>query len=227
MNKIAFIGGYDKTDLLLYVAKVLSLLNHKVLIIDNTLLQKSRYIVPVITPSPKYVTTYENVDVAVGFKGFEEVKQYLGVVELEYDYVFLDIDSSVYYHMYDIKPGDKQFFVTSFDLYNLRKGLSAFAKLQMPVNVTKVIFTKTMNQEEDQYLNYLAKNLKVVWNNEIVFFPFETSDLNAIYANQRRARISLYGLSNSYVDNIMFLAEEISKDNQADIRRVVKIMKES
>ena len=84
-----------------------------------------------------------------------------------------------------------------------------------------------MNQEEDQYLNYLAKNLKIVWNNEIVFFPFETSDLNAIYANQRRAKISLYGLSNSYTDNVMFLAEQISKDSQTDIRRAVKSMKES
>ena len=40
MKKIGFIGTFDKTDLLLYVAKMLQLLGHKVLVVDATLLQK-------------------------------------------------------------------------------------------------------------------------------------------------------------------------------------------
>ena len=38
MKKIAFIGSYDKTDFLLYVAKIMTVLGKKVLIIDSTII---------------------------------------------------------------------------------------------------------------------------------------------------------------------------------------------
>ena len=36
MEKVAFIGGYDKTDMLLQIAKILTVLKNKVLLIDTT-----------------------------------------------------------------------------------------------------------------------------------------------------------------------------------------------
>lgn len=79
MKKIGFIGAYDKTDLMLYVAKAIVEAEKKVLVVDATILQKARYIVPCIAPSKYYITEYENFDVAVGFKNLEEIKKYLGV----------------------------------------------------------------------------------------------------------------------------------------------------
>ena len=35
MKKIVFIGTYDKTDMLLYVAKILTLMGKKVILIDT------------------------------------------------------------------------------------------------------------------------------------------------------------------------------------------------
>ena len=35
MEKVAFIGGYDKTDLILAIARILSIMQHKVLFIDQ------------------------------------------------------------------------------------------------------------------------------------------------------------------------------------------------
>ena len=51
MKKIGFIGAYDKTDLIIYIAKILTVLNQKVLVIDATINQKARYVVPVINPT--------------------------------------------------------------------------------------------------------------------------------------------------------------------------------
>lgn len=82
MKKIGFIGAYDKTDLMLYVAKVLVEAEKKVLVVDATVLQKARYIVPCIAPSKCYITEYEKIDVAVGFNNLEEIKKYLSVEEL-------------------------------------------------------------------------------------------------------------------------------------------------
>ena len=42
MKKIGFIGAYDKTDLIVYVAKILTTLDQKVLVIDATVNQKAR-----------------------------------------------------------------------------------------------------------------------------------------------------------------------------------------
>ena len=82
MKKIGFIGAYDKTDLILYVAKSLVEVGKQVLFVDATVLQKARYIVPCIAPSKYYITEYEKIDVAVGFSNLEEIKKYLSVEEL-------------------------------------------------------------------------------------------------------------------------------------------------
>ena len=65
MKKVGFIGAYDKTDLIIYVAKILTALNKSVLIVDATTTQKSRYVVPAINPTVKYVTEYEEIDIAL------------------------------------------------------------------------------------------------------------------------------------------------------------------
>ena len=82
MKKIGFIGAYDKTDLILYVAKAITEAGKSVLVIDATVLQKARYIVPCIAPSKYYITEYEKIDVAVGFNNLDEIKKYLSVEEL-------------------------------------------------------------------------------------------------------------------------------------------------
>lgn len=41
MKKVAFIGGYDKTALILYVARILTVLGKKVLFVDTTLAKKN------------------------------------------------------------------------------------------------------------------------------------------------------------------------------------------
>ena len=79
MRKISFIGSYDKIDLILYIAKILVATDKKVLVIDSTVNQKAKYIVPVIKPTKAYVTDFENIDVAVGFKNLNEIKEYLGM----------------------------------------------------------------------------------------------------------------------------------------------------
>ena len=82
MKKIGFVGAYDKTDLILYVAKVAVEVGKSVLVVDATVLQKARYIVPCIAPSKYYITEYEKIDVAVGFNNLDEIKKYLSVEEL-------------------------------------------------------------------------------------------------------------------------------------------------
>lgn len=75
MEKIGFVGAYDKTDFIIYIAKILTVLGKRVLVIDSTINQKAKYIVPVINPTKSYITQYEDFDVAVGFEDFEDMSR--------------------------------------------------------------------------------------------------------------------------------------------------------
>ena len=97
MKRIGFIGGYDKTDLIINIAKILTVVGNRVLVVDATVPQKARYIVPVINPTLMYITEYEDIDVAVGFKREEDIKNYLGIsgeMDSEYDIILVDTDNS-------------------------------------------------------------------------------------------------------------------------------------
>ena len=43
MEKINFIGAYDKTDSIMYIAKILTEMKKKVIIVDATITQKTKY----------------------------------------------------------------------------------------------------------------------------------------------------------------------------------------
>ncbi len=226
MKKIGFIGAYDKTDLIIYVAKILTVLKYKVLVIDSTINQKARYIVPAINPAVKYVTEFEAIDIAVGFENIADIKMYLGLAEeqeMEYDIVLVDTDNYKGFEEFELKEASKNYFVTSFDNYSLKKGLEVLAGLDEPISLTKVYFSKEMLKEEDDYLNFLSLGYKVIWNEYRLYFPIENGDLSVIYENQRVSKIKLKKLSVQYKDGLAYLAEEILGNvSGSNVRRAIK-----
>ena len=228
MKKICFIGAYDKTDMILYVAKILTMLEKKVLIMDSTINQKARYVVPAISPAMKYVTDFEDIDIAVGFSSIEDMKNYLGLEEqqeLEYDFIFVDTDNQKGFSNFFLENSQKNYFVTSFDNYSLKKGLEVLSGIQEVMSLTKVLFSKDMIKEEDEYLNFLSLGHKVIWNEYRIYFPIENGDLNVIYENQRLSKIKFKKLSVQYKDGLVCLAQEILGDvSEANIRKTIKII---
>ena len=226
MKKIGFIGAYDKTDLVIYIAKILTVLGQKVLIIDATTTQKSRYVVPVINPTTMYVTEYEDIDIAVGFSNTEDIKRYLGVADdsnLEYDCILVDTDDYKGFGEYNLAEAQKNYFVTSFDVYSLKRGLEALSDLKEPISLTKVLFSKDMLKEEDDYLNFLSLGYKVIWSDYRIYFPIENGDLSVIYENQRVSKVKFKKLSVQYKDGLAYIAEEILGDaNEMRIRKAIK-----
>ncbi len=226
MKKIGFIGGYDKTDLIIYVAKILTELGQNVLVVDATINQKARYIIPVINPTLMYVTEYEDIDIAVGFKKVEDIKKYLGVSEdqeMEYDIMLVDTDNKEGFDEFELEESQKNYFVTSFDIYSLKKGLEALIGLKNAISLTKVYFSKEMLKEEDDYLNFLSLGYKIIWNDYRVYFPIENGDLSVIHENQRVAKIKFKKLSVQYKDGLAYLTEEILGDaNESRVRRAIK-----
>lgn len=227
MKKIVFIGGYDKTDLILYIAKVLKVTEKKVLFIDTTITAKTRYIVPTLTPTKKYVTTYDGIDVAIGFKDIRDFKEYQsieGSLDNEYDFMLIDIDSIEAYYNFDLSRNDIHLFVTSFDVYSVQKGVNVLKGLKELTKVTKVLFTKNANSDEDEYLDFVTLSYKVKWDDTIIYFPFETDDLYAIFQNQRYSKIKFFNLSQEYIESLNMLMEMTIGYTKNELKKAIKLI---
>lgn len=223
MKKIGFIGAYDKTDLIIYISKLLVENDLKVLIIDGTILQKTRYTVPCIAPSRSYITTYEDIDIAIGFESLKEIENYSGEHAFDYDIIFLDIDNRENFENFEMHTSDKNYFVTAFDNYSLKKGLEAVGQSEEKNRMTKILFSKNMDKAEDEYLNFLSFYYAVQWDKGKIYFPFEIGDNSVIIENQRSARISFKELSPQYKDGILEIISQIAPEIRlGDVKKMLK-----
>ena len=225
MDKIGFEGAYDKTDVILYIAKIISLIGKKVLVIDSTVNQKAKYVVPVINPTKSYITNFEGMDIAVGFNNLQQIQEYLGTEDkkIDYDIILIDIDSTESIEIYDMKEANKNYFVTSFDLYSLKKGIEIIDGLNETIQLKKVLFSKYATEEEDDYLNFLSLGHKVIWESERIYFPLELGDQSTIIENQMLSKIKIRKLTNQYKKSLLYMAEEIVKpEERGKIRKVFR-----
>ena len=223
MKKIGIIGAYDTTDLLIYIAKLLVENDVKVLIVDATTLQKTRYTVPCIMPSRKYITTYEEMDIAIGFENLQEIMNYAGTQDFNYDIMLLDIDNRKAFENVDMYTSDKNYFVTAFYNYSIKKGLETVGQSEEKMLMTKILFSKNMDRDEDEYLNFLSFYYAVKWSKEKIYFPFEAGDSSVIVQNQRNARISFKELSMQYKEGILEIISQIAPEIRlGDVKKMLK-----
>ena len=225
MKKVGFIGAYDKTDMILNIAKILTVMGQRVLMVDSTIMQKAKYVVPAINPTLTYITDFEDIDVAVGFNNLGKVKEYLGLEdeELPYDIILIDADTIEKIEGFNLLEADKNYFVTAFDLYSLKKGMEILSTIPQPMSLTKILYSKDMIKEEDDYLNSLSMEYKVIWNENRIYFPIENGDWAVLAENQRVSKIKMKKLSAQYKDSLVFIVEEILKDiSEGQIRKAVK-----
>ncbi len=226
MRKIGFVGVYDKIDTLLYTAKILRCLQKKVLLVDSCKMQKARYVVPSIAPTINYVTTFEGFDIAVGFQNINQIKGYLGKTreeELDYDIVLIDVDSIENFEGFEIELSDNLFFATGFDLYTLKKGLEILYGLNQPVPMTKMLFANKVLKQDNEYLDFLAKDVKIVWNENIISILTSDTD-NLVFAeNQRVERLKYRNLSANFKESLATIVMTIVPGIK--INEVVKVLK--
>ena len=195
----------------------------KVLVVDTTIEQRAKYIVPSIDPTFSYITNYEDIDVAIGFKEIDEIQEYLASKDPDYDYALIDIDRASTLLNFEMLNSFKNYFVTTFDLYSIKKGLETLSQIPEPMELTKIIFSKEILSEENEYLDFLSLGYKIKWDDYRVYFPFEMGDESAIIDNQRLARIKFKNLSPQYKESLMYIAEELL--GEKEVNNFIKALK--
>lgn len=224
MKEVGFIGAFDKTDLIIYIAKILTVLGKRVLIVDTTITQKARYVVPALNPTLSYITEFEEIDIAVGFSSLEAIAEYTNrpVNQLEYDYMLVDVDNAKLAMNFRVDIASENFFVTSFDTYEIRKGLEILNEFPTPIKMTKALFSKEVTKEDDDYLNYLSLGSKVMWENDRVYFPLEMGDKTAIIENQKVSKVRFDNLTQMYKDGLEYIVAKLEPNSQTKLRKVMK-----
>ncbi len=224
MKEVGFIGAFDKTDLIIYIAKILTVLGKRVLIADTTITQKARYVVPALNPTLSYITEFEEIDIAVGFSSLEAIAEYTNrpVNQLEYDYLLVDVDDAKLAMNFRVDIASENFFVTSFDTYEIRKGLEILNGFPTPIKMTKALFSKEVTKEDDDYLNYLSLGSKVMWENDRVYFPLEMGDKTAMIENQKVSKVRFDNLTQMYKDGLEYMVAKLEPDSQAKLRKIMK-----
>lgn len=241
MKKVGFIGAYDKANFIIYIAKILEILNYKVLVVDASIIQKIRYIIPSINPTRSYITSFENIDFAVGFESWEEIEKYLGMIfdtneddgneeahdikefKEPYDYILIDVDSFEKIEKFEVESIEKKYFVTSFDMYSLKKGLSIFDDLKKPMNLTKILFSYEANREDEIYLNNISLESKIDWNEYTIYFQILGEDNKVFEENQRFEKIKFRRLSLNYKESLAYVVQDINKkENMGKIKKAMK-----
>lgn len=240
MKKIGFIGAFDKANFIMYIAKILEILNYNVLVVDTSCLQKMKYIIPSVNPTKSYITNFENIDFAIGFNNWEDIEKYLGIKfdsndeEIDnkktqdnkntYDYILLDIDSPEALDAFDAINMDKKYFVTSFDVYSLKKGLNIFCQTENDFKLTKIMFSYEATKENEEYLNFVSLEYNVEWNEYTMYFQILGEDNKVFEENQRMEKIRFKRLSPGYKESLAYVIQDIDKNE--NIAKVKKAMKD-
>lgn len=139
-----------------------------------------------------------------------------------YDIILIDIDENDCFQKFDMEKANKNYFVTGFDSYSLKKGLEIIGKMEDKLLMKKILFSQEMLSEEDDYLNFLSFYYSVRWENEKVYFPYEIGDNSAIIENQRTARIRFKNLSDAYKEGLSLIVGDIIPEVKlSEIKKII------
>ena len=107
----------------------------------------------------------------------------------------------------------------------MKKGLEVFAGIEKPIKLTKVLFSRDMKREEDEYLEFLAMNYNIEWEKEKIEFPFDRGDQSILFENQRTSRIKYRNLTSQYKDSLIYLASGLLESegiSSNDVKKAVR-----
>lgn len=237
MKCIGFIGKADKTELVGYISKIIASTAKKVIMLDATVNQKTRYTIPTIEgmdQETQYVVQHDNVEVAVGFSNMLELKKYLlskGEDFNSYDYVIVDTDQEEMIEEYDLKSANANFFVTSYDKWCIHKGIELLRFLcalqrrtdpEGKVNIHKILYYSEINTADSKYIERLSDNLPIAWSGKPLNVPYDQGDLSVNIQNQYSNKFDIRLLSKGYKESLAKIVEEITGEQTANIKKVMK-----
>ncbi len=233
MSVIGLIGYMDKYDFAINLAKTINIMEKSVLVVDATLDQKLKCVIPALDNIGRsYVTQYNNIDFAVGFNSMHDIENYMieqGINIGLYDYIIIDIDSPKGYEFFRTRGIDKTYFFIDTSVLSivkdkdLVKALRVYNQQEETLKLTKVWFKSYMSRATENYFNEQIKEYNVSWIEPEYEVPNDPQDIMANIDSQLSGIVNINKHSKMYVQTMADITSEIIDDvTSKEVRNSIK-----
>ncbi|WP_110931523.1 hypothetical protein [Paenibacillus bouchesdurhonensis] len=220
MKQILFLGHYDKTDMMFYLGKLISM-EHSVLIADATESKRYEYAYPKLDIEED-IHQYDGFDVMENVHSPTQLKE--RIAETSYDYVLIDID-----HLKNIqewRSDDPLFLVTSLDNSVLQRNCQMLNVLLEQSEASELkpitrIVQRATDAFTEEYLDELLNHLPIQWHDTFVYYVDERDSARKIH-NQFSNQISMSKLSGEYKSVLKQMASAILEIDDKEAGRLWK-----
>lgn len=227
MKRFLFIGACEKTDLMLYIGKVLAAAGLKVLVIDATLAGKYQYSISLIDENAK-VSEFDGIDVALGFQTFGELEDHFSEIgENPHDYDVLLIDSDDPEGVAQWGATEVRALVASFEKYSVLQNvklLERFFQSSMtePSAFLRIYYPFADCQIDEAYMDSTLERFPIQWHEPAFDFLVDEVDYSVRVENQYENRIRLKGLSGHYKARLGEICAAVSGLDRKIIKQALK-----
>ncbi len=232
MQVIGLVGYMDKYDFAINLARTINIMDKSVLVVDATLDQKLKYVVPALDNIGRsYVTQYNNIDFAVGFNSMHDVENYMieqGININLYDHILIDIDSPKGYELFRTRGMDKVYFFIDTSVLSIAKNKEMVKAIrvynqQEEVQLTKVWFKAYLSRSSENYFETQIDEYNVKWIEPEYEIPNDDRDRIENIDSQLSGLIDIKKHSKPYISTIADITAEIVDDvTSKDVANKIK-----
>lgn len=234
MQEVIALAGYvNKTDFVINLAKTISSMGKTVLVVDGTFEDRMKYTVPSLVVSEKeYVTQYDSIDFAVGFKNMHDVENYICKRELNialYDYILLDIDNPEDYENFRTRGINKTYFFVEYSNISMSKNaellktMMIYKPLDRKLELTKVLFKYYITRASEKYYENKLINFAIDWDENSYELTYEDQDRIADIEAQHSGIIDIMRHTKAFITLVAEIGADILKDvTSSELKKEIK-----
>ncbi|WP_106767763.1 hypothetical protein [Paenibacillus faecalis] len=224
-----FAGICDKSDLLMYLCKILAHSGNRVLLLDAAQEGKYAHCIGRLDPSMS-VTEFSGFDVACGFENFSALERYLNDSgEPEYDYLVIDVEKESFLTQDVWELANAKVWVSSFEIAGLMKGAKWLEELSMKYKeqgapeFQRVYLNVVEDLTDDAYIESYLSKAQIQWMDEPIRIPWDEFAFALKVENEHTGRLRIKPLSRRYKRALMELMHRLTELEQRQIRRAFRL----
>ena len=96
--------------------------------------------------------------------------------------------------------------------------------LSLNLKLSKILMNYDMKREDEEYLNYLSMDTRVIWDEFTIYVPLLDENKRQIEDNQRVYKARIKRLIPEYQEGIVYIVQNILGD--VSVNKIKKIIKE-
>ncbi|GEM_PF-3434745 len=226
MRRILFMGDKDKTDLLFYLAKMLSEAGRKALIVDATLKGDYEFAYPMVDVSGE-PQEYDGFEVwtpfgAVGHSNYKALEEKIHAED--YDFVLYDVDHPS--RLAALPESELRFLLLGCEQTSIQRSirlLETFFLERPPAEwyAFHRVLMEGAAEPGEAYIEGRFESFPIEWKRQMVYYPDER-DLALKITNQYAERLRMKGLSSDLKKTVRELAAAVLEIDEREARRLWK-----